>query len=193
MTTVPACDTSVRPDASDLWLGRSHLGCGFLDTMPWCCSSVLIATVVSYVQNAPLMWNAESLRPSVGMMAKCQLRSQLNRQLILLREDSDPYTLEAIKEDPDNPDNDRFKFSHDVIMARKPDDDNKIKSAQLAFGWMACNYDDIAYWFEPWEFIRKLVLTMVAVLAAEEATIQIVWALIACTLSETLEPTFLPF
>ena len=67
MTTVPFCDTSVRPDASDLWLGRSHLGCGFLDTMPWCCSSVLIATVVSYVHNAPLMWNAESLRPSVGM------------------------------------------------------------------------------------------------------------------------------
>ena len=75
---------SRRTDASALWLGhikslsrpesdvifrpwQDNAGRGFLDTVPWCCSSVLIATVVSYVHNAPLMWNAESLRPSVGM------------------------------------------------------------------------------------------------------------------------------
>ena len=90
---------SRRTDASALWLGhikslsrpesdvifrpwQDNAGRGFLDTVPWCCSSVLIATVVSYVHNAPLMWNAESLRPSVGMMQRFE--PQLNRQLILL-------------------------------------------------------------------------------------------------------------
>ena len=36
--------------------------------------------------------------------------------------------------------------------------------------------------FEPWEFIRKLILTMVAIFAATDSNLQIVYALIVCTL-----------
>jgi hypothetical protein len=93
-----------------------------------------------------------------------------------------PYTLLEVENEEADDHTTLYKFSGELVLVKTHDHDCKTEAVQLAFGWVTSSYDSVAFWFESWEFLRKLILTVVAIFGAIDTNLQICYALIVCTL-----------
>jgi hypothetical protein len=55
-----------------------------------------------------------------------------------------PYTLLEIENEEADDDTTVFRFTGDLVLAKIRD--NETEATQLAFGWVAANYDSPAWW-----------------------------------------------
>jgi hypothetical protein len=77
-----------------------------------------------------------------------------------------PYTLVEIAEDEEG--GTVFLFSGGLDMTALPDENDASANANTAWGWMAADYNDGAWYYESLEFVRRLVLCCLVTLMEKD-------------------------
>ena len=99
--------------------------------------------------------DVDQLGSFVGGEGGVMLRGECGTKLLMVPPlqgkaltEGQPYTLTGIERSDDGDDSTaRYMFTDGVVLVRMPDEDKAVEASLLAYGWVACNYDPIAWWY----------------------------------------------